>query len=88
MTVHEIQIPFPIVGGDVVLSGADVVADIAGDRMIQRWHLSGFQPLLPQQTIHSRGFDRRQKLALWVGPGVEFGARYIGWPRRDQRKTG
>src|SRR4051794_25528591 len=63
--VHEL---LPVVGGQVVDTPADVVAQWPADqRGIEGGHLVGADGLVPIECVDRRGVGEGEELAAWVG---------------------
>jgi hypothetical protein len=77
VAVHEVEVAVPVVGGYVVLAGTDVIADVAGDGLVEGGHFGRHEALFPEHSIDPGGFDGRLKLAFRVGFAVEFGAANV-----------
>ena len=51
MLVRKVEVLLPIVGGDVVLAGADVVADSSMNGLVNGWLLDGAE-LVAEQLVY------------------------------------
>ena len=67
----------PVVGGQVVVAVAHVVADGAADRLIDGRHRVDAQPGRAEQPVDGFGRLRRQELAAGIGPLIVRGGSHI-----------
>ena len=82
MAVGKVQVLIPIVLGEVVAAAADVVANLAHDRLIDGGHLRSWQAVGPEQAIDGIGGEGGEKFAARISPAVLDGAGYVQRTRR------
>ena len=82
MEIGKVQVLLPIVFGEVVAAAADVVANLAHDRLIDGRHLRGRQAVGPEQAIDGIGGEGREEFAARVGPAVLNSAGHVERTRR------
>ena len=82
--IGEVEIAQPVVVGQGVLAGAEMVADRLADGLAERGQLAGVEAGKAEQTIHRLGGDGGQKLAARVGPAVFGGAGDVDGARGGQ----
>src|SRR5688572_20139770 len=84
--VREIHEPLPVVGGEIVPAGANVIRHPpAHQRRIERGHLVGSDGGLAIQSVDRRRVRQRQVLPALVGPEIRIGAGDVRRPRGDER---
>ena len=84
VAISDFQIMLPVDPGLIMLAGADVVAHVTGDVLIQGRHGIGFQSLGAEQGIDRAGILGGQKFAFRVSPQVFGGAGDNDRPGRGQ----
>lgn len=84
MFVGETEVLFPIVIGDIVFAGADMVADGPGDRVIESGHISRAEAVGAEETVNWFGVFGGEKLAAGIGPEILFGTGDIDRARRHE----
>ena len=84
MAVGKVQVLLPIVPCEVVAAAADVVANLAHDRLIDGGHLRGWQAVGPEQAIDGIGGEGSEEFAARIGPAVLDGAGYVQRTRRTK----
>src|SRR2546423_85137 len=57
MPIGKREVLIPIVRGDVMLAGANVVSNGLAHRLVNLWHPIRFDALLPQQPVDRSGVD-------------------------------
>ena len=84
--VGEFHEGVPVVGGDVVLAGADAVADRALDQLVggRPGHFGDGQAVGAQQAVDGVGRQGGQEFPFGVGPQVFLGRADQDRPRGDQ----
>ncbi len=82
MSIREVQVLLPIVRGDVVFAGADVIADCVADGMIDRRHFIHAEALFLEQFVDGLGGFCGEEFAARIGALVELGARDVDGARR------
>src|SRR5262249_38798288 len=76
----------PVVIGQVVASGPDVIADPAVNGVVHARLLAHGQAVRAEQTVDGVGAEGGQELALGIGPTVLDRAGDVERPRGDQRQ--
>ena len=84
--VGEVEVLLPVVGGERVLAGAEVVADRAAHRAVGRRQVGDAEAVPAEQAVDGLGRLRRQELPARVGPEVLGRARDVERPRGDERE--
>ena len=82
MAVGKVQVLLPIALGEVVAAAADVVTNLAHDRLIDGGHLRGWQAVGPEQAIDGIGGEGGEEFAARIGPAVLNSAGYVERTRR------
>ena len=83
----EVEVLLPIVGGDVVFAGADVVADVVADGLVEAGHLHGADAFLAEELPDGRGIGGAEEFALRVAPLIALGAGDVESARSDQARA-
>src|SRR5690606_18725363 len=84
LQIRKIHIPLPVIQGDVVFAGSDMVAHPAfNDGFIDRRHLFA-QHLMSEKLIHVPGMIKTQKFPFWICPKVLRCTRDIDRSWRNQ----
>src|SRR5437763_699561 len=69
--IREVHESLPVVEGQAVAAGADVVSDVPADqRRLQGRHLPGANARQVVQRVDRRRANQREKLAALVGPEI------------------
>ena len=84
MAIGEFEVLFPIILGDVMFTGPDMVADEIPDRLIEIRHFIDTEALFPEQPIDGFGMFGGKEFPFWVGPLIFDGAGDIDRPGSDE----
>ena len=86
--VQEIEVLVPVVGGDVVFAGSDVVGDVVGGGGVYGvvgWGQGGGgEALMAQEAVDPADVYCGQELRVGIGPEVVLGAGDVEWTGGDE----
>ncbi len=86
--IQEVQVLAPVVGGDVVFSGANVVGDVVLDRgvdgLIGLGQSGGGEALMAEEGVDAADIDCGEELCVGIGPEVVLGAGDVERARSDE----
>ena len=84
--VAEVEILVPIVVGEVVFSGSDVVADVAGENgLVGSGHFHGGESFETEEIVDRFGVGSGEEFAFGIGPVVFGRAGNVNRPGGDER---
>jgi len=86
MTVGEAKILFPIIGGNVVASRAEMITNGLADRRIWGRPNRRVDSAFTEEPVDRLGMHRAQELTFWISQRIFCGTCDVRWSRRYERQ--